>query len=286
VRRRLLIAATILFALGLGIALGSGPLNRPADVLPGMDDAPSTSTDAGTAAFEATYIDKTGGKVLNDGLKGRSVVLVNASATGSSSLDLVADGLKLAGADVVGRVRLTEKLTDPANRQFADSVARQSALKVKSVADGQSSYDRVGAALVRALVGKVGDAPDDMAQTIWSAFDEGGLVSGDAPDEYGDAVVIVAGPGRKASVSTVVAELARAIDSGTKGTVLAGPSESSLTGGAVAELREDGDDATVSTVDVTNSAAGGVLVARALSRDIAGKPGAWGTPRSTDGALP
>jgi len=35
----------------------------------------------------------------------------------------------------------------------------------------------------------------------------------------------------------VVAELARAIDSGTKGTVLAGPSESSLTGGAVAELR-------------------------------------------------
>jgi hypothetical protein len=136
------------------------------------------------------------------------------------------------------------------------------------------------------LVGKVGDAPDDMAQTIWSAFDEGGLVSGDAPDEYGDAVVIVAGPGRKASVSTVVAELARAIDSGTKGTVLAGPSESSLTGGAVAELREDGDDATVSTVDVTNSAAGGVLVARALSRDIAGKPGAWGTPRSTDGALP
>jgi len=51
-------------------------------------------------------------------------------------------------------------------------------------------------------------------------------------------------------------------------------------------LREDGDDAKVSTVDVTNSAAGGVLVARALDRALDGKPGAWGTPRSDDGALP
>ena len=285
VRRRLLVAAVILFTFGLGVALGSGPLNRPADVLPGMD-APSTSADAGTTAFETTYIDKTGGDVLDDRLKGHAVAIISAAGAEPAQVDVVAQGLKLAGATVVGRFGFTEKLTDPGNRQFADGVARQSALKVKSVADGEDSYDRVGAALVRALIGKAGTSPDDVAETIWSAFDEGGLVSGDAPDTYGDTVVVVAGPQRKASVSTVVAELTRAIDVGTKGTVLAGPSESSLTSGAVAELREDGDDAKVSTVDVTNSAAGGVLVARALTRDVAGKPGAWGTPRSSDGALP
>lgn len=285
VRRRLLVAAAILFALGLGIALGSGPLNRPTDVLPGAD-APSTSADAATAAFERDYINKTGGDVLNDGLKDRAVVILSAEGAEPGQVDVIAQGLKMAGATVVGRQQLTAKMTDPANRQFADGVARQAALKVKSVADGQDSYDRVGAALVRALVGKRGESLDSVADTIWSAFDEGGLVAGDEPKEYADAVVIVAGPERKASAATVVAELARAIDRGTKGTVLAGPSDSSLTGGAVAELREDGDDATVSTVDVTNSAAGGVLVARALTRDVAGKPGAWGTPRSSDGALP
>ena len=284
-RRRLLVAATILFALGIGIALGSGPLNHPADVLPGVHES-SPSVDAATVAFETTYINKTGGDVLNDGLKNRAVVIVTAADAEPSQIDVVAQGLKMAGAKVVGRPQLTAKMTDPANRQFADGVARQAALKVKSVANGEDSYDRVGAALVRALIGKVGDSPDSVAETIWSAFDEGGLVSGDEPNTYADTVVIVAGPTRKASESTVLASLARALDTGAEGAVLAGPSPSSLTGGAVAELREDGDKAKLSTVDVTNSAAGGVLVARALTRDIAGKPGAWGTPRSTDGALP
>jgi hypothetical protein len=200
VRRRLLVAAAILFALGLGIALGSGPLNRPEELLPGVDE-PSTSADPGTTAFETTYINKTGGDVLKDGLKGRSVAILSSEDAVPAQVDVVAQGLKMAGAKVAGRFQVTAKLTDPANRQFADGVARQSALKVKSVADGENSYDRVGAALVRALVGKVGDSPDDVAQTIWSAFDEGGLVSGDAPDEYADTVVVVVGPGRKASVS-------------------------------------------------------------------------------------
>ena len=284
-RRRLLVAAAILFALGLGIALGSGPLNRPEEILLGMG-GPSTSADSATTAFETTYIDKTGGPVLHDGLKGRAVAIITAEGAAPAQVDVVAQGLKMAGAKVVGRTQFTTKLTDPANRQFADGVARQAALKVKSVADGDDSYDRVGAALVRALIGKVGDSPDSVASTIWSAFEEGGLVAGDTPDTYADAAVVVVGPERKAAQSTVVAELARALKKGTKGVVLAGPSASSLTGGAVAELREDGDQATVSTVDVTNSAAGGVLVARALTRSVVGKPGAWGTPRSANGALP
>lgn len=284
-RRRLLVAAIILFALGLGIALGSGPLNQPSAVIPGLDKH-ATSADPATTAFETTYIDKTGDKVLDGRLKGRAVVILTMDDADPGQVDVVAHGLKMAGAKVVGRPQLTEKLADPANRQFADSVARQAALKVKAVADGKASYDRVGAALDRALLGKVGDGPDSVADTIWSAFKEGGLVSGDAPKSYADSVVLVTGSKRNASFSTVIAELARSIDSGAKGTVLAGPADSSLTGGAVAELREDGDDANVSTVDVTNSAAGGVLVARALSRDIDGKTGAWGTPRSDDGALP
>jgi hypothetical protein len=285
VRRRLLVAAAILFALGLGVALGSGPLSQPSAVLPGLDDDTPVA-DQATTAFENAYIDKTGGRVLDDGLKGRAVVLLTTQGTVPAQVDVVAKGLKLAGAKVVGRPQLSDKLADPANRQFADGVARQAALKVKAVADGESSYDRIGAALSRALIGKVGDKPDEVAQTIWEAFDEGDLIDGDEPDTYADAVVLVAGPQRKAAISTVLAELARAMDDASKGTVLAGPSESSLTGGAVAELREDGDDAKVSTVDVTNSAAGGVLVARALDRALDGKPGAWGTPRSDDGALP
>ena len=42
----------------------------------------------------------------------------------------------------------------------------------------------------------------------------------------------------------------------------------------------------VSTVDVTDSAAGRAVTALALARVAAGETGAWGTSRSQDGSVP
>jgi hypothetical protein len=68
--------------------------------------------------------------------------------------------------------------------------------------------------------------------------------------------------------------------------VLAGPSPSSLEGGVVAALRDSDATSQVSSVDVTDTAAGRVVVALALATEARGQSGAWGTSRSSDGAVP
>jgi hypothetical protein len=287
-RRRLLVAATILFALGLGVALGSGPLNRPADVLPGMPGQPGYK-DASISAFESGFVDAMSDKTIDGTLARRNVVLISVAGADRGQVVAVRKALKAADATVVSQPNFTAKLTDPGNRQFVDSVARQAALKVREVVKGPASYQRIGSALARALLGgpgESGDAPDELGSAIWEAFVEGDLVTGDEPKKLGDAVVMVVGGQRNGSAAKVIAELARAIGSHAEGMVVAGPARSSLTNGAVAALREGPGAKIISSVDVTDSVAGPVVVALALRRDAVGEAGQWGTPRSSDGAVP
>lgn len=284
-RRRLLVAATVFFALGLGVALGSGPLNRPADVLPGMQGHAGYK-DPSLGAFESGFVNSMSGARLNGTLAGRNVVLISVAGADRGQVVAVRKALKAADATVVSQPTFTAKLIDPGNRQFVDSVARQAALKVREVVKGPASYQRIGSALARALLGNRGESPDDLGAAIWEAFVEGDLVTGDEPDELGNAVVLVVGGQRNGSTSKVIAELARAIGSHAEGTVVAGPARSSRTNGAVAALRDGPAAKIISSVDVTDSVAGPVVVALALQRDARSEPGEWGTPRSADGAVP
>ena len=54
----------------------------------------------------------------------------------------------------------------------------------------------------------------------------------------------------------------------------------------LAALRDSDAASQVSTVDVTDTAAGRVVVALALAREAEGQSGSWGTSRSADGPLP
>lgn len=280
-RQRVLTAGAVLFALAFGIALGAGPLSGSAEVLPGLPDR--ARSNAAVSSFESAFVDRTSGDLLNGRLDGHAVVVLAVEGAEPDEVKRIRGALKDAGARITGTRSLASKLLDPANRQFAEGVARQAAGDVAGVTKGPDSYQRIGAALARALINKATGVPDATAQTIWSAFEEGGFVSGGAPGTYADSAVVVVSGARSAAASTVLAGLARALDAAAQGTVVAGPSSSSLAGGAVAEVRSaDGS----STVDVTESAAGSLLVALALKWDLDDKPGAWGSPRSEDGALP
>jgi hypothetical protein len=279
------VAAAVFFSLALGIALGSGPLNRPSDMLPGSSGR-AGQQDQSLAAFESGFVDTTASDTLNGTLKNRRVVLVTLAGANQGQVVAIRKALTDADAEIVSEPTFTAKLTDPANRQFVDSVARQAALKVQEVVKGPASYQRIGSALARALLGDAGKKPDDLAEAIWEAFEEGDLVTGDSPDELGNSVVLVAGGARDGSTSRVISELTRAIGSHGEGTVLAGPARSSLTNGAVASLREGPGADVISSVDVTDSVAGPIVVAMALRQDATGDPGAWGTPRSADGPVP
>jgi len=283
-RRRLLTAAIMLFALGLGIALGAGPLGKPGNVLPGV--AEQSTQDPSLAAFEADFMEQTAGETLAGRLRGRNVVLITVAGARTHEVARIKDALEDADATITSESAFTAKLVDPANRQFVDSVARSAALKVREIAKGPASYQRIGTALARAYLDDAGAEPDEVAGLIWEAFVEGDLLTGAEPKELGDAVVMVVGGQRNASQSKVIAELVRAIGSHAEGTVLAGPAAASRSKGAVAALREGPAAAIISSVDVTDSVAGPIIVALALQQDQAGEPGAWGTPRSADGPVP
>lgn len=283
-RRRLLTAATVLFALALGIALGAGPLGKPANVLPGAEE--KSTQDPSVAAFEADFVKETSSEMLAGRLQGRNVVLITVAGAKASEVERVKDALEDADATITSEPTFTAKLVDPANRQFVDSVARSAALKVREIAKGPASYQRIGSALSRAFLTEANSEPDEVAGLIWEAFTEGDLLSGTEPEELGDAVVMVVGGQRNASQSKVIAELVRSLGSHAEGTVLAGPAPASLSKGAVDALREGPAADIISSVDVTDSVAGPVVVALALQQDHAGESGAWGTPRSADGPFP
>ena len=283
-RYHLVSIAAVLLALAAGVALGSGPLDDNT-VLSG--DSSGTSADPAIARFESGYAARTSGALLKDALKGQSVVVMTLpGARAEETKDIRAD-IEKAGAEVTGEVQLTSKLLDPANRQFAEGVAQQSASDVKGVTDAGESYGRIGAALGRSVLGDAGQDVDTTATTISSAFEEGKLVSFAAePKAFATLAVVVSGPGRAGDSGSVAAQLSKSLDSAGGGAVLAGPSTSSQDGGVLAALRDSDAASTVSTVDVTDTAAGRVVVALALARESKGQSGSWGTSRSADGAVP
>jgi hypothetical protein len=285
-RYHLVSVAAVLLALAAGVALGAGPLDDTTSALSGDSDG-TAATDPALARFESGYAARTSGALLRDKLKGRSVVVLTLPGARAEETKDIRAELGTAGAAITGEVQLTAKLIDPANRQFAEGVAQQSAADVEGVTDAGESYPRIGAAIGRSVLGPAGKNLDTAATTIGSAFAEGELIGyATKPKKFANLAVVVSGPGRSEDTGSVAAQLATAIDRAGRGAVLAGPSPSSLDGGALAALRDSDAASQVSTVDVTDTAAGRVVVALALATEAKGQSGAWGTSRSADGAVP
>lgn len=286
-RYHLVSIAAILIALAAGIALGSGPLGDAGDSLRG--DGDGTSVDPAVASFDEGFAGRTAEGLLEDKLKGQSVVVLTVPGASQGEVGDIVSDLQLAGAEVTGQVELTGKLLDAGDRQFAEGVAQQSAADVPGVSGATDSYGRIGAALARALLADETTPADQTAQTIRSAFIEGDLLSTDtAPANLATLAVLVTGPQRAGASdrSTVVAALAGAMNETGQGVVVAGPSSSSTDGGAVKAVRDGSFATSVSTVDVTDSASGRIVTVLAAAAQVGGQPGQWGTSRSSGGALP
>ena len=280
-RYHIVSVAAVFVALSLGLVLGSGYLAQSVS----SSGGDGQDSDEGLVAFEDGYAARTVPGLVDGTLDGRSVVVLTLPSARGEEVDPLVDTLQEAGAEVTGRGALSSTLVDPANRQFAESVAVESATDVDAVSGAGDAYTRIGAALARSVVGE-GDR-DDQARTISAAFVEGELLSWESePAEAAELVVLVAGPGRSGDAASALAPMLTAIDSAGTATLLAGPSRSSLEGGIVAAIRDSDVANEISTVDVLDTAAGRGVAALALARAAADDNGAWGTDRSADGALP
>lgn len=288
-RFHLVSIAAILIALAAGIALGSGPLDDTGDSLRGNDTTEQQAADPALGAFESAYAGRTSSTLLKGKLEGQTIVVMTVPGASAAETKGVTTDLQQAGAEIAGQVDLSGKLLDPSGRQFAEGVAQQSAQDVPGVSSAGDSYGRIGAALGRAFVGEKAVATDQTASTIRSAFSEGKLISlTTTPKKLATLAVLVTGPQRTggSDESNVIASLAGALNDSGKGVVVAGPSSASTDGGAVKAVRDGESSTEVSTVDVTDTAAGRIVTALVTAEQAAGQPGAWGTSRSTSGSVP
>lgn len=277
-RYHLVSVAAVLIALAAGVALGAGALDESLSAP--EDGSASTGGDAALASFEDGYASRTSTGLIEGTLDDQAVVVLTLPGARDAEVAGIRRDLERAGATVTGTVGLTAKLLDPGNRQFAVSVAEEAAPD----ASGEG-YTRVGAALGGSLLGDGGGDLDDSAQTVASAFDEGGLVTAaEAPESYADLAVVVTGPSRVGDSAEVLSGLVRSIAGSGDGALVAGPSSASREDGAVDVVRREASQ--VSSIDVTDSAAGRAVSALALARVADGEIGSWGTSRSNDGPVP
>lgn len=289
-RYHLVSIAAIFLALAAGVALGSGPLDNARSIIGNNKTAAATADRSDRFGFEAAFAKLTGTSLVAGKLKGQSVLVFTLPGARADQVQGLKSAMTSGGAQVTGEVALTSKLLDSTSRQFAEGVTQQAAKGVRGVATTGESYVRIGSALGRAYLAKKTTKVDPSASTIISAFSEGELISVAAqPVSRATIALIVAGPDAANSdqgQGDILTQLAAAFDTQALGVVVAGPSPSSLDGGYLQVLRSSDAASRLSTIDVTDSAAGQLIAVLVAAREIGDNAGSFGTSRSADGAIP
>ncbi len=238
-------------------------------------------------------------RLLSGLLPGRSVVLVTAQNSASSSDSTVISGvttaLGQAGAKVTGQVQLTQSFFDTGGAtrqlliQLADRLAPQVGVTVPSQPAipqiaGQEDAARVIAA---AIVGKGTAVPTSaQAQTVLTGFSQANFLhlqlSGSASTFQPGTLAVVVIPSSPVSPANdadpsvlglvaVAQQLARDSD----GMVIAGNLSGAGPGSAIDAVVGDGDP--LSTVDNADSETGQIIVVQALAKLVEGhKPQSYG----------
>ncbi|MBW9204937.1 copper transporter [Mumia sp. zg.B17] len=293
VRSLLVVAAALLLALAGGIALGTGVLDgaeAPPAAAETSRSAEDTPEDVAARGLAEAYRDQLGAAPLAGRLTGRSVVMVTLPGAADSTVDSVDAALKAAGATVVGSVAVTDRMLDPADRQFAVGVAQQTLKGVTDTpTDGLANYEVVGAALGRGLAAKATTAVDAPAQTIVSALTEAKLVgTAQAPASRAQLALVVAGTDEtfESGRGELLATMVSGMDSAGLGSLVVGPVGSGAPDGAVEAVRASPSAESVSTVDVVGVPFGDVALVTALQQESSGKAGHFGTSGAADGDLP
>ncbi len=279
--------AAALLALAAGVVLGAGFLDTTDNA--GDDADRAASADPAVESFESGFAGRVEPALLNDQLADQTVLILTTPGAAAEDISGISGAIEEAGGEVVGQAELTSKLLDPAGRQFAEGVAQQVGEDVDGIDTQGDSYQRIGAALARALVSDEAADVDDDATTLRAAFVEGDLITlEEEPTALATLAVVVTGPRSSTSEDQGVslAGISAALDTASSGVLVAGPASASQPGGFVEALRGDDLAGTVSTIDVSDSPSGRIVAALALAQEAGGDAGAWGTSRSADGAVP
>ncbi|MEV6258605.1 copper transporter [Nocardia sp. NPDC051911] len=296
-RQHAISIVAIFLALAIGVVLGSQTL--AADLLAGLraDKADlrqqvDALTERNRVLDEQTtaadrFIAGSSGRILGGALADRSVVVFTTPDADPGDVDAVTRALAAAGAGITGRIALTEAFADGSEgdrmRTAVTNVIPAGAqLRTGAVDQGSMAGDLLGLVLLLDPAnGQTRSTPEELGLVLETLRGGGFLAYGDTPVRPAQLAVVITGDGAAAArdgVGSNTARFAGALRGRGAGVVLAGRAGAADGQGPIAVVRSDAAlAAQVSTVDNVERELGRVTTALALTEQLNGGAGRYGT---------
>lgn len=214
-----------MFALALGVLIGSGPLRAAFGGSSAQtQELAQARADAKSAAREAAqghdFADAAGPVAVNGRLQGHIVALVRTADATDHDVAAASARLADAGATVGATVALTDEWTADGRGPFRDALAQQITSALPNPQSGATSSQVLATALAQSLAPTiaagddlVGAAAKERADTLWTLLTDAKLVTG---ERTGDSdLFLLVTPGGD------VEDLASAFVATSNGTVVA-----------------------------------------------------------------
>ena len=301
----------VFLALGVGIVLGSGPLDeqiqgalqtQTEDLRAEQRDLRGQVSDLQRqVGVGEEFAQEVITPLTVNQLADRRVVVFVLPGADSDLADEAAQAIEQAGATVTGRVNITDAYVDPTKAKAPlEDLALRLVPPGVEFPDGATPIDRVGVVLARATVAENRQDTqeiDQRAAEVLAGLQELGAieVTGE-PGRRSDLAVVLAPPpadDEGAEPDVVRAEndallgLVAALDAGGRGVVVTGPRPSAATGGFVNLVRGSDDRVQgVSTVDLADSTLGRIALVLAMVEQTRGAAGDYGGGDGTDSVIP
>ena len=181
IRRALVPLIAVCAALGVGIALGGGPLSDrgDADTATGYVSGKTHDDLLAQAKAGQKLAAATAPMLIHGKLTGRPVAIAALPGAPQSVVDALAGQVAAAGGTVTSTVHLTGTGTDPANKSLVETLGSQMAAQVHGIVDAtQPPYVRLGQLLGGAIATTTTPAaPSADAATTLATLVESKLVA-------------------------------------------------------------------------------------------------------------
>jgi hypothetical protein len=302
----------VFLALGVGIVLGSGPLDEQIQgaLQTQTEDLRAQQKDLRTQVSDLEaqvgvgeeFAQEVMAPLTVNQLTDRSVVMFVLPGASNDLVDTAREALEESGATVTGTVTVTDVYVDPTKAKAPlEDLALRLVPPGVEFPDGATPIDRVGVVLARATVADERQDTqeiDQRAAELLAGFQELGAieVTGE-PGRRSDLAVMIAppAPAEDAAADPEVARgendallgLAAALDAGGRGVVVSGPRLSAASGGFVDLVRSSDDRLQgVSTVDAAEATVGRIAMVLALVEQTRGAAGDYGGADGVDSVIP
>ncbi|MFC4127643.1 copper transporter [Nocardia rhizosphaerae] len=288
--------AAIFLALAVGVVLGSQTL--AADMLSGLrsdktdlrgqvDTLTTRNAQLGAELDAADrFIAGSAGRILGGALAGRSVLVFSTPDADPGDIDGVSRALESAGAAVTGRIALTEAFVDTGEGDrlrsaLTNIVPAGAQLRTGAVDQGSMAGDLLGLTLLLdPATNQPRSTEPELALVLETLRGGGFLAYGDSPVRPAQLAVVVTGNGVASDngQGATIARFAGAVRARAAGGVLAGRAGAAAGNGAIAHVRAQAPLATtVTTVDNIDREIGRVTTALAMTEQLDGGAGRYGT---------